>query len=431
MNSILRALILLFTVTTLYAQDQTKSPYSALGLGDMQFGGNAMMSALGQTSQGIRRASELNVMNPASYSFLKLTTVETGFRYTLGTIQNSSGSSNIDNFTYGYLNVGIPISQAHRIGLAFGLEPFSSVGYNVSSNVTNTTKWGTTFPSNLVTAGSGGLSKFFLGGGMALLKDFSIGANFSYVWGKIQSKKSIYIPPEYNMYNVEEIFTSYVGGFNFDYGFQYHTIFKDRDSIPKYKLVIGATASLPTIMNGTQDFSARTMGVGGILGTKDTVVYQNGIAGQVNFPLVIRAGISFEEIDHWLVCADVSYAKWSQYRFFNSTDSLKDLLGFSFGLAYTPSKKFEEKNYFNKIEYRIGGRYDNGYLSVNKNDISTIGFSAGLGLPLGLKIRSRLNITGEYYIRGTMNDGLIRESYFRLILGVTFSDKWFDRYKYR
>lgn len=420
LNKAFRFLILCFCFTVVHvnAQNLSKSPYSAMGIGDLQFGGNAVQSALGQCTQGFRKASEINNSNPASYGSLKFTVIEAGFNYSSGTIQNNLGSSNISNASYGYLSVGVPLSQKLRWGMSFGLQPMSSMGYNVVSNV----DYGS-FPAALQNNGKGGLSKFYFGTGIALWKDISIGANISYVWGQFASVKDIIIPVEYNKYNFEERRTTYVGNLHSDYGVQYHTLFKE-----KYKLVIGSAFSLAAPLSATQDYSARTMGVGGLASTKDTIVFEGNKSGTVDLPMMVKGGFSLEQTDHWMVCADVKYGNWSTYRAFGTNDSLKNMLGLSIGGSFIPASN-DFQNYFKRIEYRAGARYDNGYLNVYGTDIATYGFSAGIGLPLG-RNKSKLNITGEYFVRGTKDKDLIREEYWRIVIGITFSDKWFVRYKY-
>jgi len=424
-------LLAFFSATALcvHAQNLTKSPYSALGIGDLQFGGNALQSALGQCSQGFRRPSDINSQNPASYGSLKYTVFEAGFKYTLGTISDKTNSSSIDNYSYGYLNVGIPLSQKLRWALAFGLQPYSSVGYNVSSDIDVSNASGYHFPANEKTVGRGGISKVYLGTGIALLRDLSFGVNLSYLWGQSKTVKSIYIDPSYNLYNIEETSNNYFGDFYFDYGLQYHKIFKDKNGKPKYKVVVGSTVNMATAIRSTREYNARSMGVGGILNTKDTIVQPQSYSGTLNLPLNLKTGFSFEETDHWMICGDVNMANWSQFQLFETKDQLKDVLGISFGASYLPAKFDVQANYFKHIEYRIGARYDNGYLNIAGIPIVTTGVSAGLGLPVG-KYKSKLNLTAEYFVRGTTNNSLIQENYFRIILGVTFTDKWFDRYKY-
>jgi hypothetical protein len=109
-------------------------------------------------------------------------------------------------------------------------------------------------------------------------------------------------------------------------------------------------------------------------------------------------------------------------------DSLKNMTSLNVGGFYTPDA-YAIKSYFKRIEYRAGMRYDNGMLSANGTNVSTLAFSIGAGLPLG-KTRSKVNLAAEYMMRGTTEQKLVREEYIRFVIGVSISDKWFYRYRY-
>ena len=94
-------------------------------------------------------------------------------------------------------------------------------------------------------------------------------------------------------------------------------------------------------------------------------------------------------------------------------------------------------NYFSRIEYRLGGYYEETPLQIQGRTIPDYGITFGLGLPMrqnlgpGENRRSIVNAGFIFGRRGTLEDGLIRESYFKLFIGITFNDKWFIDYKYR
>jgi hypothetical protein len=143
----------------------------------------------------------------------------------------------------------------------------------------------------------------------------------------------------------------------------------------------------------------------------------------------VKAGLAYEKPDKWNVAAEVFSTQWTGYSVFGAAEPFyKNQLGFNIGAGITPNNT-DFKNYLKRIEYRIGMRYDNGNLRINGKDISTLGFSCGLGLPLP-KSYSSCNISFEYYTRGTSEAQLLKEEYFRLMVGVTISDRWFRRYKY-
>lgn len=405
------------------AQNLTKSPYSILGVGEMQFPGTALQSSMGQVGQGMRRPADINVLNPASYSGLKYTVIEGGVTYGLGTLSKGGASSSIDNLSFSYFNIALPISLRHKIGVAFGLSPFSNIGYNVSTS-------SSTPGSESITqmTGTGGLSRFYFGGGVQVIKNVSVGFNASYIFGQINKDQKLIFPETYNKYNIDETRRRIVGDMQFQGGIQYHRDFERGIAKEKYTFVAGAAYTLGAKLSAREEYFIRSMGVGQTGGIRDTIDFKEGNKGNIQLPYSMSTGISLEKKDNWMVAVDVNYTNWSAYRSFGRTDSLKNSLGIAVGASFIPNS-IDYKNYFKRVEYRAGARYDNGNLELSGKNIGTYGVSVGLGLPLG-KTKSRLNISSEYYVRGTSQNNLIKEEYIRFIVGINFSDKWFQRYKY-
>ena len=86
-------------------------------------------------------------------------------------------------------------------------------------------------------------------------------------------------------------------------------------------------------------------------------------------------------------------------------------------------------NYFSKVVYRGGFRYENTGLVLNNEAIKDYALTLGLGLPLGGTF-SNINIGLEFGKRGTTNAGLVQENYTNLSIGLSFNDKWFKKAKY-
>ncbi|MES2560254.1 MAG: hypothetical protein V4590_10965 [Bacteroidota bacterium] len=431
-------LILILAVSLVFgfgavAQNLTKSPYSVIGIGETQFQGTAQQSSMGQVGQGIRKISELNTLNPASYSALKYTVIEAGFLYGQGTLSQNSSKSAIENSSFTYFMIGLPLSIKHKVGMVFGLAPYSSIGYNVSTTATYPYYTATTYMN-----GTGGLSKFNMGVGTQVLKNVSVGMNVSYIFGQLHTEQKFIIPAEYNKFNIAETRSRIVGGSQVQGGVQYHKNFEKGLKKDKYNFTAGATYSLSANLNGKQEYFVKTMHVGSTLGTKDTIAYTDSEKGSIRLPYAFSIGAGLEKTDQWMVAFDVHTTNWSEYRSFGNADSLQNNYGVNVGGSFIP--KAMDKHYFNRIEYRAGARYDAGNMVLGGQNISSYGVSVGVGLPLGKakkysdnevpKPPSKLNITGEYYVKGTTTNNLIKEEYFRIIIGINFSDKWFHRYKY-
>src|SRR3970040_1308253 len=172
---IISACLLLSLVS--FAQQGTSSPYSFYGIGDIRFKGtveNRSMAGVAVEQDSIH----INLENPASFASLKYTTFTMGGTYGTKTLKTNTESANARRTTLDYLAVGLPLG---KFGLAFGLIPYSSVGYKIqqlSSEVGETNKR---------LSGTGGLNKVFLGIGYKIAPHFSIGADLNYNFGKIET----------------------------------------------------------------------------------------------------------------------------------------------------------------------------------------------------------------------------------------------------
>jgi hypothetical protein len=108
------------------------------------------------------------------------------------------------------------------------------------------------------------------------------------------------------------------------------------------------------------------------------------------------------------------------------------------GFSYTPNR-FDVRNYFKRVSYRLGARYSNYYQEYNGKAIPQIAVTAGIGFPIKFMGTSSVDLSFEYGLRGShalMNTapkiGMIRQDYFKVGLGFSLfgEDYWFVRPKY-
>lgn len=131
--------VLVVTENVLQAQNpsvlQTVSPYSRYGIGDFQFNGGLINTGMGGGGIALRNDSMIpqyiNLLNPASLTAHQLVTYEVSLASNTVQLSNASSSAIFNRTTLGHLALAFPVSK--RWGAAFGLTPYSSVGYNVSS----------------------------------------------------------------------------------------------------------------------------------------------------------------------------------------------------------------------------------------------------------------------------------------------------------
>ena len=104
---------------------------------------------------------------------------------------------------------------------------------------------------------------------------------------------------------------------------------------------------------------------------------------------------------------------------------LVDYSSFRFGAEFIPVPVGSRTRaaYHKRMHYRLGGHLTNTYLSIDGQQISDYGISVGLGLPWRnsqrLYTNTAFNLTYEFGVRGTTNNGLVKENYHIITLGVS------------
>ncbi|MEI6890153.1 MAG: hypothetical protein ACOYM0_09825 [Bacteroidales bacterium] len=418
---LLLPLFILCLYSELNAQIRIASPYSRYGLGDLSGNNNAWNFSLGQTGIALRSPSHINYTNPASYgAFDSLSFVfEGGFSAESVRLTSRFQSTSRSYASLGYLSFGFPITKWWKTAL--GLVPFSDVGYNVLSTEESPSA-GTILT---LYSGSGGINRFFWGNAFNITKDLSVGVNVSYLFGNATRESVVvFFDSLHSMdYKIDNYVTT--GDFYFNFGAQYRIRLKSDKSI-----ILGAVFAPNTNLTAHASALAQTYLISntGVEYPKDTIAVVNAYKGSILLPWTAGGGITFQKTDKFLITVDYRYQNWKSYQAFGSSDSLANSYQFSVGGEIIPNAD-NYGNYLARVRYRLGFFFDRTYLQLRGRQLNEYGISLGFGLPLrGMK--TMMNIGGQFGARGTVQGDLIRETYFKFVLGFSIYEHWFHKRKY-
>ncbi|TNE81644.1 MAG: hypothetical protein EP332_03190 [Bacteroidetes bacterium] len=450
-----KILLLVALICSLSASAQllTQSPYSRYGLGEQYFQGFSDQVALGSTGLAQRHSLNMNILNPASYSALRMTNFRLGATSFITQLQQGNQSITTNSAGLRYLTLAFQLNKKKDWGLAFGALPYSGKGYTIQ--YTTDSSFGSITNS---LSGSGDLTRFFLGTGKELGDHISVGVQASYIFGKLSDRRSFAFPSGSPYLNYRESATDYIGGFMLEGGLQAY--FPGRivrkDSIENADLTkslrrdttylkhsFGLYYQLSTSMNITRELFSRTyLEANGREYIKDTIQLVDDLKGNISLPSSIGFGYQLEQASgKWRINLDYRYNLNSLYKNSFSAEALNDYHQVSFGYGFRPSTKFydDKVNFLKKTEYRIGARYSTALLQINNTDVPEYGISFGLGIPLRTRtvteefkyqtVFSSLNVSVEYVQRGTLQNNLVQENYWRFVFGVSLNDKWFNKRK--
>ncbi len=433
-KKIISSMLVVLTAMPLFAQTNgSNSSYSRFGLGLMNDQSQGFNRGMSGVSQGIRSGQKVNMLNPASYSAIDSLSFifDVGMGLQFGHFTQGSNSTNARNTSLEYVNAGFHVAKG--LGMSFGFVPYSTIGYNFSSSARVGYDYTTAQSITTKTTyyGNGGLHQLYFGVGWNPFAKLSIGANASYVWGDYNHSLSqaTYVGgsanDEYNSPNAE--WTSDIHTYKLDIGAQYPIRLTRQDW-----LTLGATVSIGHGIKSDVSMLRYTS-------LKDTTKVEKEDA--FDMPYTVSAGASWQHQGRITVAADYTLEKWDGCKVPVSntttegididirTDQYMNRHKISIGAEYIKNP-LSRTRYADRIRYRIGGTYSSPYVKVNGVDgPRELGVSAGLSLPLKNTGKSLINVSAQWLNRSASSANLITENYFMLHLGVTFNERWFQKWK--
>jgi hypothetical protein len=403
----------------LFAQNGTISPYSYFGIGDHRNNGtvdNQMMGGVSMYGDSIH----INLSNPAAYSKLKLTTYTAGISHREYRLKDFNEEQNLSVTNLDYLSIGFPI--ADKLGVGFGIMPYSSVGYSLNSVMDNAQGAEVTN----IYEGDGGINRLYASVGFEPIKNLSLGVTVNYNFGNLEYQRIQSV--EDVQFGTLDNRESKINGYDFKYALNYNPTIKDKYTL--YTSVLVNTQG-NLVSKNTQALGSFSLSNGNNVEVVDVDLDASNLRNtELKIPTRTTLGLGFGENKKWFLGAEYSFQQMSDFenRFLGLENvTYSDANTYAFGGYWVPDYR-ALSGYFKRVTYRAGLRYDVSGLVVNEKEINNFGITFGLGLPLGSSF-SNLNLGFELGRRGTTDANLIEESYFKVNVGLSLNDRWFQQRK--
>lgn len=403
---------------------QENSPYSRFGLGDQLSSQNIINRSMGGLSIAYNDYQSVNFINPASYAQLKVTTLDVGLDFSSRTLRTTEPVKKYDSkyMIPTYLQLGVPLSKKGNWGMTLGMRPLSRINYNLRSSGRLTGIDSVVY--NYI--GNGGSYQAFVGTGIGR-KNFSVGVNVGYLFGnKLYNTRVLILNDTVPYRKTNSGDTTRFGGLFIEGGLLWRIQLGK-----KTYLRVGANGSLRNELNATRDISRETFEYSATNGIDvlDSIYKASEQEGTIVYPASYGIGLMLEMEDKWGFGAELSRTSWSQYKYYGKADNLRDNWTLRLGAQLLP--KLSGKTYWSKVAYRAGFSYGPDPVAVT--DLNQYLFSAGVSLPVRRNFYTNqfttVNLAMEAGARGN-KDLAMRESIFRLSLGLNLSDLWFNPRKY-
>jgi hypothetical protein len=453
-KSLIGVVLFVLCVVSLSAQYNPNSVYSRFGLGLIDNPGNVVHYGMGGITSPLSDPVCLNLSNPASYSFLEVTNLQS-------TVKGSFTQSNHQNNTSEYFN-----GQMHELSMGFkkpnskwaialGLTPYSSVDYRFSSKDTLSD----TLTANYNYTGRGGINKATLGFSRVFrmgdntkadstqrrLHQLSIGFNGHYLFGNI-TRENVAAFNQSEHYSTVENHNLWVKGLCWEAGLQYKVNLSTRRDQQR-RVVGGSAIQLGLTYTLNTDISAEytellySIRIVSNTALRDTASFTDAVNGRLQLPQKIQAGLAYKIYNKkwgtFLFAGEYKAQDWSQYKLalnenVNLDEGLNKASGWAVGLEYKPTTDVSN-NFINRLNYRVGFRSYQSELTLRGIQILQQATTAGLTIPV-IRSQTKFHMGIEWGTRGTTDAGLVEENYFGFMVGLSLSpsafDRWFRQVKY-
>ena len=394
------------------SQNNTNSPYTRYGYGEITESLSGEQRAMGGTGLALRNSNVINSLNPASYSKVDSTTFlfDVGVSGLFSRFSDPIGNRTLFNANIEYLTVKFPIMK--NVGFSAGLIPYSFSGYDYySTSNLPLSQYPDTVTTTQSFSGTGGINQVYGGLSVELLKHISLGVNTYYMFGSsINSRQLDFSDALISSAAQKDSIT--VSSLRFKYGIQLFNTFAK-----KHEFNLGATYEFKKNLNAT--YSEAT---GSVL---TDLTDQQDVFTEFELPESYGVGLAYTYDKKLTLTLDYSMQKWADAKFVGVLDTLNNSSKIAFGAEYQPDKK--GSHYYEKVLYRAGLNMSDPYYKINGlTQPKNFGITFGFGLPLK-NSNTILNTAFEYGKIGTA--GSLREDYFKITINASFNETWFFKRK--
>jgi hypothetical protein len=410
-------------VSAAFGQKQINSPYARFNIGTLEPSASFKSLGMGGIGIGMNSGSSIFFANPASYSSIDTNSFvfDIGLDYGIIRLSDKQNHFRSDDMNFDHMLIGFPIKKG--FGVALGIVPVSSGYYSLSETIGKNDPDYDPVVGAYRSAhnGDGGLNNVFLGTGLKITKNLSLGINLELLFGELKRTYSVNFDDFSNVYHTNATERLEMHGINFNYGLHYTAALKNN-----YFFIAGASVTAGKNYNTDyKQLSYRYTAYN----TRDTISYVADDSTKSYIPGTLGLGFTFGKTNKFTAGFDFVYTKWSSATIPGNGNYTADTKSYRMGLEYIPDK-YSNYSLLRRIEYRLGGHLGDSYLVIHGEQIKEYGASFGLGIPLR-KTYSRTNIFFDFTRRSGSGTPTIHiEDYYTMGISLNLYDFWFIKRKY-
>ncbi|WP_200975372.1 hypothetical protein [Echinicola sp. 20G] len=393
------------------------STYSSIGIGDMNNSGLTPNQAMGGLGISYGDAWSVNQVNPALSVKNNVFNFQAAFNYKRFTAETATSSSTLDGGGLSNVVMSLPI-KPRKWTVGMGLNQISTVDFEhlVEAPVVNS-------DLNSVSRirGRGGISEVYISTGFELFRNFNLGFHGSYIFGSTIKRQQLTLVDEDGV--LQGVSSEYydrlsLNDFSFKGGAHYAIRTGERS-----RLNFGAIYHVFGDLDGKKFAKMADIGQASDPDSNGQTVFNNE-KGSIYLPNKLGYGISFEKINKFVIGLEAQHQDFREYEsFIGLNEGLGNSFKVGLGGQFVPDI-YSLESAFMRSTFRAGVEFEQTPYLIGQNKVNDIGINFGASVPMNSL--SLLNMAVKVGQRGTTENGLVKENYFKVSLGFSINDNsWF------
>jgi hypothetical protein len=402
--------VILVSIVPSALRAQGGSNYSIFGFGDIRESIGALYEGMGNTAIAMPSNYGINTVNPALWSSVRTTRLQTGFMFRQHrSITGSNAELLQNNSMYTGINALFAMDSASGAALSVGYNPVSTVNVFTQARDSLVYAGGVQYRTTDYRA-SGGLSALYVGGSLRPIEHLAVGIAVHHYFGNISSRLTTLFDDlgtfAQSFDETQDVFNGVV----WQMGLSYTGI---------ENLTLGATFSTPQTMRMTRSrrFYAAILSANEIF---DTTLVESPV--NPNYATTIGFGASYR-MGRTTVGMDFLTRDFSATTYRNSgIAQFQRSTRYSVGAQYQGATDFAS-SWFERWGFTAGAGVNQQYISVRNAPLSEMYGAVGAQIPL--TPRARIDISLTVGARETNDSRTLRETFGRLMVTLSAGDVWF------
>ncbi len=398
------SIIFICIFSSLELISQGGSNYSILGIGDINFMGNAAYSAMSGTQIAFPEPYSINSRNPAMWSFVNNTRLQVGYKFNQNIVTDDKSTIWHNNGALSSFSGIFAIDSSSSTAASFGILPYSQINYLTSGKI-NVIKMDLDLQGNNIYQGSGGISQAYAGVSTKITKRFGLGFSILTNFGVVESSRET----SFDNDNYSFKYTTKKSDFISGWGFKSGAFFSPID-----KLIIGISYEANPGVNISSETNYKSPTIPDTTITLDT---------DIEIPSLFGFGLSYTS-GKFIIGADFSIQDFSNFNYNkgSNTEFTNSYIA-SIGINRMGNPSLNA-DFSDRISYKFGLGFNQLYYKVLNNQIIEYTASFGTQLPFtGTMMIDFSFIAGHR----TSNDiRLVKEYFFKLGFDISMGETWFN-----